>query len=470
MYYCKANYITATLDKKQQTEITGPLDREDCGWYQIYCYQLKKGVAFSPSVFYLETSTPDNYKYPLALLEINLSDYRTEPLDTLAKENITAALSFFRQTDMHLIVRFLYDWEGKGIEKEPDTLSLIKKHMAQTGPILNDFKDMITTTQGIFVGSWAEMHTSRYLSARNMTTLLLKWASVTDVSMPLAVRTPKQYRTIIKEMTTHYPAYKKYGITLPALKKRLGLYNDGMLGSVSDCGTYPTVDEQPGKKANKTIRKKELAFQNELCTSVYNGGEVIHPNTFNDLKNALTDLSKMHISYLNLTYDTAVINKWKHSPYKGKNPLYKEKSGYDYITDHLGYRFIIRNTTLQYEPFQKGDAAGIITIENDGFANLYRTKDLKISLINRETNKNTIIFSNTENTEHLPDVSFPIFWNAGKETKLPYTFSPFDFEDGTYALVLSLTDPITGKKVPFANTGYQETLGGYLLGEITIKR
>ena len=44
---------------------------------------------------------------------------------------------------------------------------------------------------------------------------------------------------------------------------------------------------------------------------VYNGGEVIMPNPYNDGDTAIETLTKMHVSYLNSQYDGTVLQKWK---------------------------------------------------------------------------------------------------------------------------------------------------------------
>ncbi len=76
-------------------------------------------------------------------------------------------------------------------------------------------------------------------------------------------------------------------------------FNDGMLGSVSDYGTYSDNTRQDAGDFSAWTREEELAFQDVLCSSVPSGGEVIVDNPYNDLENAIADLKTMHVSYLN---------------------------------------------------------------------------------------------------------------------------------------------------------------------------
>lgn len=466
LYYYKTHYITASLTKEPQTEITGTLNRSDCGWYQLYSYYLRQGSGLQPNELYKKERDEDGYPFRLALLEFNLAEYAETELDEAALANIRQVLEQFSATKAKVIVRFLYDWDGLGMEKEPESIEIIEKHMEQTGAVLNEFEKLIYTTQGIFVGSWAEMHDSKYLSAKDMTRLILRYAQSTSSSIYLAVRTPNQYRTIFQEMEKHPERYKAFAITPEELKARLGLYNDGMLGSMSDVGTYQAGEFTASSVSEQELRKQELNFQNTLCLRVPNGGEAVNDNPCNDWKNAVSDLSTMHVSYLNQMHDEAVIRKWKQSIYKKKDSIYNGSSVYDYITDHMGARFVLRDCSLSYQPFQKGYAKGTVTIENTGFSNLYHKKHFTLSLISQETGETVLLLDSDREADKIDSRQ----WNSGECTVLSFSFSPFALEDGKYTLTAVLKEPDSDTLFSFANDSYHDILNGYPLGIITIKR
>lgn len=465
MYYKKTHYATVTLSAKKQTETTEAFNNPECGWYQLYAYRLEPDVPLDAWHLYLQEKDEEGNPYRLALLEFNLSSYKDQVLDEAAKNNIQTVLEKFQKTKMKVILRFLYDWDGNGREGEPESLSLIKKHMKQASQVFNSFHQMIYTTQGIFVGSWGEMHTSRYLSTENMTELLLYYAKVTDPSIYLAVRTPRQYRSIMEELENHRERYEKYNISPEELATRLGLFNDGMLGSISDVGTYQEADTAATKKEGKQIRKQEIAFQNKLCLQVPNGGEVVTDNPYNDWKNAIKDLRAMHVSYLNQIYDEAVIEKWKNTTYTGKDEIYHGMSVYDYISRHLGARFVLQDTTLSYTPYQKGPARGAVTIKNTGFSNLYYEKKVSIDLMNKESGKRTTLFSSKDKAEELN----PCHWTPGEQITLSYEILPFHYPAGEYSLVFTLSDSESRETIFLANDSYDENLKGYVLGDIQIQ-
>ena len=77
------------------------------------------------------------------------------------------------------------------------------------------------------------MHHSAYLSDEQVLALIRQLEKVTDETTYLAVRTPVYWRKITK-----IAAPESVGRKSRILAVRLGLFNDGMLGSSSDCGTY----------------------------------------------------------------------------------------------------------------------------------------------------------------------------------------------------------------------------------------
>lgn len=457
-------YAQVALSPRKQVETTALLNTPECGWYQLYAYRLEPGTPIDDWHLYIREQDEDGNPYRLALLEFNLSSYRDRDLDDSAKENIRNILGNFQKTKAKVILRFLYDWDGKGMETEPETLSVIKGHMEQASQAFNPFHKIIHTTQGIFVGSWGEMHSSRYLAVEDMTELLLHYASVTEESIYLAVRTPSHYRSIMEEMEQHAERYESYGISREQLATRLGLFNDGMLGSVSDVGTYHQADIAATKKEGKEIRKKEIAFQNELCLQVPNGGEAVNDNPYNNGKKAVSDLRAMRVSYLNQIYDEKVIQKWKESPYAGTDSLYQGMSTYDYISRHLGPRLVLQGADLRYKPYQKKNARGSVTIKNVGFSNLYHEKKADLCLVSKKTGKKASLLSITDKSSEYQ----PCRWAPGETVTLPFEINPYDYEAGEYTLLFSLSDPESGENLLLANDSFDQGRGGYVLGDITI--
>lgn len=275
----------------------------------------------------------------LVLLEINLGEYRTREIDDTGIENLNKLLSAWEGRDISLIIRFLYDWDGDGLTAEPDVLDTVLGHMAQVGPALQSHEDLIFCLQGLFVGSWGEMHGTKF--GGDFTELAGALDDAAGNCMFLSVRTPAQLREILK--------------SCPELKSRLGLFDDGMLGSETDLGTYDMADQG----AERRTREQELAFQENTCLSVPNGGEAVINNPYNDFENAVADMSRMRVAYLNNAYDPGVLSKWAGTDLAayGLDGL----SGLDYIERRLGYRLRLERSG------RLDDGSVYFRFRNDGF-------------------------------------------------------------------------------------------------------
>ena len=247
----------------------------------MYRYMLND----SPCTQQQYQSDIDSNPYTLALLEINLKTYRNTEISLFALHQCETILESWSHSHKKLIIRFLYDWDGIAYYSEPDHIHTIINHMTQLSPIINAYYRSIYLLQGIFIGNWGEMHHSNYMDDKSVNTLINKLHSTIHPSVYLSVRTPQQWRMVTEQQ--------------PELKKRLGLFNDGMLGSASDLGTY-------------TNREEELQFQNRQMQYLPNGGEVIYNIHYNSIQTAVQSLKAMHVSYLNADYDTRVYDICKN--------------------------------------------------------------------------------------------------------------------------------------------------------------
>lgn len=109
----------------------------------------------------------------------------------------------------------------------------------------------ILVHQGLFVGSWGEMHGSKFLSTAPMTELVQTLYEAIGGICPIAVRKPEQLRSIVEQLELE----KKTAVSLT-------LFNDGIFGSETDLGTYgtePRIDNSSNNRA--WARQDELDWQ-----------------------------------------------------------------------------------------------------------------------------------------------------------------------------------------------------------------
>lgn len=348
---------------KESTDYDGNPSK---GWYGLYPFVISEEPDFDNLVWSLADGDV------IALVRIDIgrrqpgvgtgSPFTAEELDRADR-----ILTWFEKHSREVILRITYDTEGKGMEHEPSLIKNVAGHMRQLGPVIAAHADNIIVHQGIFVGSWGEMHDSKFLSENAVCELYETLVSACGNKVRIAVRTPMQHRFIMKYLTRYMGtgnadtdtdnAYMDTDILRPAL------YNDAILSSEDDMCTYAGG------------RAVWADYQDEVCTYAACGGEIIHDNPLNDYDNAVKELANMHITYLNRQYDKAVLDKWRSN--NGYDNGYDY--GYDYIGTHLGYRFVVTDTAVSPDTEYTGgktQAGGgsiyiNVRIANRGFACVY---------------------------------------------------------------------------------------------------
>lgn len=439
LYFHSSPY---TYTPAEYPESARYLDNPYMGFYHIYGYTLKDEVVYgSPEEVPNVPKPEDRPEERLVQVQINLRAFRDRPLTDTALSQLDTILSAWCNTEYSLLLRFLYDWDGRGLASEPEDISMILQHMEQAASVYNRYAPHILSLQGLFTGNYGEMNNTNYGSSESMRQLADKLAETADPSIYLAVRTPNHWRSI-----TGADSYQDL-TSMPdsPYLNRLGLYNDGMFGNESDTGTY-----------TDRSREEEILFQNELCRTVPNGGEAIIENPYNDLDNAIADMKQMHVSYLNSAYDPAVLDKWKTTPYHGADP-YEGSVGYDYIRDHMGYRFVLRSTEILpdyalMQPILR------IAIENTGFADSYRGFSFRLTLLNAESGDAVYIFPEEDSTCLV----------SGETTVLEVPLEISACAAGDYELYWQTLDETFDEAIRYGNSLHL-TDHGYLLGTLSVE-
>lgn len=434
------------------SESTSVLNNPYQGFYQIVRYTLtdhgQDPDAPAPSRI-------REYNRSLVLLEINLRKFNAGVISGPALAQLEQILKDWSQSGAQMILRFLYDWHGIAKATEPNALSVILTHIDQISAIVNRYAAFVYLMQGIFVGNWGEMHGSHFLDTASVRALMTRLHERIAPSVYLSVRTPAQWRMI----TGLYDVPAKFPVCPDgtSITGRLGLYNDGMLGSLSDLGTYgDTSRKNASAPAAKGTREEEIAFQHRLCRSVPNGGEVVANSSLNDLPAAVRYLQTIHASYLNGDYDPAVLEKWRQSVWQEKD-CFSGCDGFTYVQAHLGYRYTARRFTLRKTGFLQPKLTFRLTLANTGFGNALKPFQAAFLLRNAATGE-------------LIRRPFPFDFRtlkSGQLQRLTASLAAKDLPHGTYSIFLSVTDPATGRQISLANTAYVADTG-LLLGQLDV--
>lgn len=347
-------------------ESTEELKNPGCGWYQIYSFYANQ----KPNVNELDWYTHE--KDSLVLVICNISAYREQELDAQALEHVQQVLEAFHQKNKDIILRITYDNEGKGLIKEPSLFRLVCTHARQMVPVLEQYKNRIYIFQGLLVGSWGEMHGSKFLKTENLKELLDILREPLGEDAFLAVRRPMYYRRLEKTI-------RKSG--------KLALFDDGIFGSPTHLGTFGEQSKKAAGWDNAWNTTDEYAFIEELCTYVPIGGETVLGTQERyelSLKETVQKLEQLHISYLNRAYDERVLGAWK-SMHWLKMDDWRQMDGRKYIGRHLGYRFVVKGAKLSAQTKEKKEQLCLtVTIANVGFSNCYQRVHLYLRLENKE--------------------------------------------------------------------------------------
>ncbi len=341
------------LKPQNPVETVDDLHNPGCGWYQMYKLRVEERpdpVALS----YCMRGT-------LVQLFIRIGAYRDKPLDEEALSHIREAFELLKDAKKDVILRIAYDDEGKGLESEPDMFAKVLAHVDQLMPVLQQYADCIQVFQGLYIGSWGEMHSSKFLTKPQLTQLFDKTRACLGEQVPIVFRRPMYCRRLSKE---------------DEIRKGMGIFDDGLFGSEINLGTFGTESRKYMGWESPWNREEETAYIQRLCEYAPNGGESVwgdykyYPHT---LEKTVSMLSELRISYLNYNYHPDILAEWERMTWEGRGS-WKGMDGKSYIGRHLGYRFRITQIR-QKHPDSRQDAvveAGNlylqIQIVNDGFA------------------------------------------------------------------------------------------------------
>lgn len=384
------------------TESTEKINNPDQGFYvPLYVRITKDGASYNKNIV--------NDNTQLYHLRIDISGFSAavngnadRPLSLAALDGLNDLLGFLKEKDKNAVVRFAYDPSYGGAKDKEPALQTILQHIEQVCPVLNCYGSTITAIEAGLIGPWGEMHSSKIANAQNISPVIDKFLdNVTNI--PVLVRTPKMIYNYLGITLNEADNY-----TIGATDKAylLGLYNDGYLGSNNDLGTY-------------TDRARDIGFLSRQTDHLPYGGEVVIPDSpLHNIEVCLPEMNELNLSYLNIQWNNNVIDKWKNSYYTrdcGTDRLYYGKTAFEYIQNHMGYRFVLKKSILSYS--DKPDELNVeLQLQNVGFGNLNKEKYAQLILTDMN---GAVAFTKTIG-------SFSGDTNVGYSAKLNLEYGEYD--------------------------------------------
>lgn len=337
--------------KASLQELCGDYISPGRGWYHIYTFrpdqQDEEQLRWLP---FEEHET-------IALLRLDIGAFRSSSIDDKTLAFIQRILTRFAEAGKDIILRILYDVDGRGMAHEPAAFDLVCDHMRSIGSVVAEHAREILLVQGLFVGSWGEMHDSKFLDPEAIRKLWETWQEATEGAIPLAVRKPVYARMIGEEAG-------------------IGLYDDAILADETHMGTFGIRTRREASNLESWRAEDEYVFIDKQMNRVPIGGEVIGGETM-DSEAIIKELRRLRVTYLNSIYHPDVLTRWKELPAPDGENLYQ------YVGDHMGYRLVVREAKMR-----RGQL--VIAMENEGFAPLYEAAQLWLVAVDSQQHRCSI--------------------------------------------------------------------------------
>ncbi|MBP5519796.1 MAG: DUF4832 domain-containing protein [Treponema sp.] len=374
----------------------------------------------SDKVYSYKSSTHFN----LVHLKVDISAFSgrvngtDKDVENLNLSNLKSILQNARENNKTIIIRFAYDKDynenlvsykenGKSYKAcEPISFDILLKHISDICLFVEQYTDVITAVECGMVGPWGEMHSTYYATADKdgvelgyIIAIMKQFLDgLSNCKVPLLVRQPQFIYRYLDSGYVKDTVPAKIDLTPDSVFYRLGLYNDGYLGSGTDLGTF--------KVKNK--RKEEIEYLKAFTDHTPYGGELCYDSGSGGLwrssylQNTVQEMYDVHLSFLNIAWNNHVL-AWADSEngyYKydyvddndvpksieiSENNLVKNENGKDekffqYLIKHMGYRYIVTDSQIGNND-EKSYAGFKLAFKNNGFANIPYHRQKVMTLI-----------------------------------------------------------------------------------------
>ena len=287
----------------------------------------------------------------------------------------------------HVIVRVCYDPWYNGRSNVTPAHEWVLKHVKQLAPVLSKNTDVIVALEMGMHGAYGEMHSDTSITYDRVAEAVNLMLRNTPPELKILTRTGN-YSAKVLGFDNWGVDFHIDGEKFAEIAKakgdtmyRVGMFNDGYLGTQCDYGTW-------GADCKTSICREEgVAWLEKYGINTPYGGEALTTASGYEVINTPEFLAyegfRTHTSYLNIQWNNNLIDSWKKTTFKQKDFDYDPArvdslSGFKYINDHLGYRFVLRESWLSDTVGNDGILRAKLRIQNMGFGNL--TRKMKASV------------------------------------------------------------------------------------------
>jgi hypothetical protein len=330
------------------------------GFYMVYFYIPMTHITYiesdavlnNPSRgFYVQYDTGNLYGMEslydqgisLVLFAYDLKDYVDQPIDQTKLDELSTAFKAAKANGLKVIFRAAYGFYDPKEYNDPSSLDTIKGHISQIAPILETYKNLLLSVQAGFLGPWGEWHHSNLGNAQGDPTGQV----INDLVEALCEAVPSSVSVALRR-----PSFIRQLDPSRIDMSRIAFHDDALLSDDTDMGTYDQSDFS---------REEELIYINTLNSSVANGGEMTNLSPYTQVETALSEFTKLKMTYLNREYNKVVLENWEQTNYQNQSFL-------DLIKRKLGYRWSLKQVSLPKQLRENQTLKIKASLFNSGFS------------------------------------------------------------------------------------------------------
>ncbi len=321
-----------------------------------------------------------------AMLGVDTTGGKRDTVRGVSQNLTEDALNVLQQTFDNIrdfggrvIVRICYDPWYNGRSNVTPEHEWVLKHVKQLAPVLSKNTDVIVALEMGMHGAYGEMHSDTSITYDRVAEAVNLMLRNTPPELKILTRTGNYSAKVLGfdnwgvDFHIDGEKFKEIAKAKGDTMYRVGMFNDGYLGTQYDYGTW-------GADCKTSICREEgVAWLEKYSINTPYGGEALTTASGYQVINTPEFLAyegfRTHTSYLNIQWNNNLIDSWKKTPFKQKDFDYDPTrvdslSGFKYINDHLGYRFVLRESWLSDTVGSDGILRAKLRIQNVGFGNL----------------------------------------------------------------------------------------------------
>lgn len=334
---------------------------------------------------------------------VYLTHYCGKPIPQKKLDDFDKLMNEFRRYGAKALLRFAYE---KNMERKvgPDGETVLQ-HLKTLTPLIRKNSDVIFVLQAGFIGAWGEWHSSCKGLERDHSFTAKLLHGILEALPPnraTMVRVPRYKREAMGNLPFRgfVPLTEKNAFTdTPAA--RIGYHNDGFLANRDCGGTFPQPPySNPGNFDfdQMTSESLYLPIDGELFWGAAGVSKPV------DGVRAIVRMRDHHYTTFSMVHSSGrfervpfSIDNWRHlmlDPKKlAENGIslsdgYFEdargtpvlRSAYEFIRDHLGYRFELRRASFPEKMKKDQDLKFNCSIFNRGFGILVNPRPVYLTL------------------------------------------------------------------------------------------